>query len=273
MTGNAGLSVNRVAGQSAVTELWCRNPLKLLTPRPRGPSVSAYLSSFGGGLVAGDQTSLALRLGAGTRCYLTTQASTKVYRNPSQKPCSHDLCAHLDDNSLLVLAPDPIQSFADSSYRQSQKFYLHPGAGLVLLDWFCSGRAARGERWDFQRLQSRNEIFVDGRQRLLDSLLLDRAHGEIGGNHRLGRFNCVGMISIAGSLLQDEARSLLAGVESQSVRIRSSLIFSASPIRDGIVLRVAGEQHEEVARYIHQSLGFVGRLLHDDSWARKLQNN
>jgi urease accessory protein len=253
--------------------MWCKNPLKLLAPRPRGPSVSAYLSSFGGGLVAGDQTSLTVRLGAGARCYLTTQASTKVYRNPAQKPCSHELCARLDGNSLLVLAPDPIQSFADSTYRQSQKFYLQSGAGLVLLDWFCSGRAARGERWDFQRLQSRNEIFIDGQQRLLDSLLLDRAHGAIGGRHRLGRFNCVGMVSIVGSGLQNEARSLLAGVESQSIQQRSSLIFAASPIRDGIVLRVAGEHHEDVASYIYQSLGFVGRLLQDDPWSHKLQNN
>jgi urease accessory protein len=273
MSGSAGLSVNMVAGQSAVTDVWCRNPLKVLAPCPRGHAVSAYLSSFGGGMVAGDQTSLALRVGAGARCFLTTQASTKVYRNPTQKPCSHELSAHLGKDSLVVVAPEPVQSFADSSYQQSQTFFLHSGASLVLLDWYSSGRAARGERWNFRRLQSRNEIFIDGKQRLLDSLLLDRAQGPIDGKHRLGRFNCVGMVVIFGRQLQDDAQSLLKNVASQPVDPRSRLIFSASPIRDGAVLRIAGENHEEVARYIYQSLGFVSRLLQDDPWIRKLQNN
>jgi urease accessory protein len=273
MTGNAGLSVNVVAGQSAITEAWCGNPLKILTPRSRGPSVWAYLSSFGGGFVAGDQTKLTLRIGPEARCFLTTQASTKIYRNPANRPCTHDLTARVEENSLLVLAPDPIQSFADSSYRQSQEFHLHPGAGLVLLDWFCSGRAARGERWSFNQLQSRNEVFIDGQRSLLDSMLLDRQHGPIGGAHRLGRFNCVAMVLIMGARLRTEARSLLASVESQPVEKRSSLVFSASPVRHGTVLRVAGEQHEEVARYIYHSLAFVSGLLCDDPWVRKLHNN
>jgi urease accessory protein len=273
MNGSAGLSVNMVAGQSAVTDAWCVSPLKVLASCPRGHAVSAYLSTFGGGIVAGDQTSLALRVGAGARCFLTTQASTKVYRNPAQKPCSHELSAHLGGDSLLVVAPEPVQSFADSSYQQSQTFFLRSGASLVLLDWFSSGRAARGERWSFQRLQSRNEIFIDGERRLLDSVLLDRAHGAIDGSHRLGRFNCVGMIVILGPQLRDDAGSLLEFVGSQPVERRSKLIYSASPIRDGVIVRIAGEQQEEVARYIYQSLGFVSRLLHDDPWTRKLQNN
>jgi urease accessory protein len=271
-SGHAGLLVKVVAGQSAAVEVWCSNPLKLLTPRPRGPSVWAYMSSFGGGLVAGDQTNLNLRVEAGARCFLTTQASTKVYRNPSRRPCSHELSVRLEEKSLLVLAPDAVQSFADSSYRQSQQFHLHPGAGLVLLDWFCSGRAARGERWGFHRLQSRNEIFIDCKRRLLDSLLLDQAHGPLAGAHRLGRFNCVGLVSVFGNLLKGEAESLLAGVQTQPVSEKAGLVFAGSRVRGGALVRVAGERHEDVANYIYQSLGFVGRLLQDDPWIRKLQS-
>ncbi len=134
--GRAGLSVKVVAGQSAAIEAWSKNPIKLLTPRPRGPSVWAYISSFGGGMVAGDQTDITVRVGAGARCFLTTQASTKIYRNPARRPCNHDMRAHLEEKALLVLVPDPVQSFADSSYSQTQQFHLRAGAGLVLVDWF-----------------------------------------------------------------------------------------------------------------------------------------
>src|SRR5580692_11910689 len=108
-TGTARLEVDVVTGQSAVTSARASSPLKLLVPRSRGPSVWAYLSSYGGGFVAGDETSLDIQLGAEARCFVTTQALTKIYRNPRLRPCSHRLSATLEEGSLLVLAPEPIQ--------------------------------------------------------------------------------------------------------------------------------------------------------------------
>src|SRR4051812_12410043 len=87
--GSARLEVDLVFGESTVTSSFAISPLKLLTPCSRGKSVWTYASNFGGGLVAGDQTQLNVRIGSGARCFLGTQASTKVYRNPSQLPCGH----------------------------------------------------------------------------------------------------------------------------------------------------------------------------------------
>ncbi len=208
----ARLEVDLVAGCSAATSVCSTNPLKLLVPRPRGASVWAYLGSFGGGFVAGDETTLHVRLGAGARCFLSTQASTKIYRNPRQRPCGHTLRAELAAESLLVLAPDPIQSFAGSTYTQRQEFHLQSGAGLVLLDWFCSGRAACSERWQFTRLQSRNEIYVDGERLLVESMLLDQADGPLAGPHRMGRFNCVvAVIVITGAAVAGGRRHVAGG--------------------------------------------------------------
>jgi urease accessory protein len=265
----ARLEVEMVAGRSAATAACASNPMKLLVPRPRGGSVWACLGSFGGGFVAGDETSLDIRVGAGARCFLTTQASTKIYRNPRFRPCGHALRAFLEAGSLFVLAPDPIQSFAGSTYYQRQEFYLQPGAGLVLLDWFCSGRSARRERWAFTRLQSRNEVF-HGQERLLtDSLLLDQAHGPLDGANRMGRFNCLALLVMIGPMVADAAARMLAEVEALPVTRRAELIISASPIRQGAVLRIAGESGEEVGREIRGRLAFVSELLGDDPWARK----
>ncbi len=93
--GAGHLEVKLVSGHSTVTSVFARSPLRLLTPRPRGPSVWAYLSNFGGGLVAGDETQLAVDIGEHARCFITTQASTKVYRNPGGRPCGHVLEASL----------------------------------------------------------------------------------------------------------------------------------------------------------------------------------
>src|SRR5260221_8880792 len=128
--GSAQLTVESISGQSAVTSAFARNPLKLLAPRSRGQSVWAYTSSFGGGFVAGDETRLELHIGKGARCFLGTQASTKIYRNPRRRACGHVTQATNEENSLLVFAPDPVQPFANSSYSQRQGFRLAAGAGL-----------------------------------------------------------------------------------------------------------------------------------------------
>ena len=267
--GTGCLHIDLVDGLSAATSVEATSPLKLLVPRPRGESVWAYLSSFGGGLVAGDETRLTLQLAARTRCFVSTQASTKVYRNPLGRPCGHHLKATLGEGSLLVLAPDPVQAFAGSSYAQRQEFHLQPGASLALVDWFTSGRTARGERWAFTRFQSRNDIFLGDERLLVDSLLLDAADGALDGSHRMGRFNCFALVVLVGAAWCEIGPQLLADIAAQPVARRAALVCSASSIRDGALLRIAGESVEDVGREIHRHLGVLRTLLGDDPFARK----
>jgi urease accessory protein len=267
--GHAHLAVEMVFGQSTVTSAWSSDPIKILVPKSRGVSAWACTSSFGGGMVGGDQTRLDLKLGAETRCFVGTQASTKIYRNPSQLPCSHITRANLESNSLLVFTPDPVQAFAGSTYSQRQEFHLAPGAGLVLLDWFNSGRAACGERWAFSQFKSRNDVFIAGKRIFLDSILLDSSDGSLDSPMRAGRFNCFATLLFVGEPLRAATNQLLEKISTKPVERKSPLVASASPIRDGAVLRIAGEQVEAVGRAIHQNLDFLSKFLGDDPWSRK----
>ncbi|MDD5141736.1 MAG: urease accessory protein UreD [Verrucomicrobiales bacterium] len=265
----AALEVESVFGESTVTSAFASTPLKLLTPRSRGKSVWAYTSSFGGGFVAGDETRLDLRIGKNARCFLGTQASTKIYRNPRQLACGHVTQATIEENALLVFAPDPVQPFANSSYTQRQIFNLCAGAGLVLVDWFTSGRAARGERWDFDRFQSRNDVFLSGERIFMDSLLLDSSADPVASSHRTGRFNCFALLLLIGEPLKQAADSLLETVSVRPVSRGATLITSASPVRHGAILRVAGESVEQTGHELHHHLKSVSARLGDDPWARK----
>jgi urease accessory protein len=267
--GRAHLEVELVFGESTATSASATSPLKLLTPCSRGKSVWAYASNFGGGMVAGDETRLDLRIGPEARCFVGTQASTKIYRNPAQLPCSHTTQAVLERGSLLVFAPDAVQAFAGSSYRQRQEFHLANGAALVLVDWFTSGRAARGERWEFDTFQSRNDAFVDGQRVFVDSILLNSDDGAVDSAHRAGRFNCFAMLLLLGQSVREAAATLVAEISSRPVERNATLVCSASPVQDGAVLRVAGEDVESVSREIKQRLNFLAEFLGDDPWARK----
>jgi urease accessory protein len=267
--GDAALAVSMVHGLSAATTAWARSPLKLLTPRSRGESVWAYTSSFGGGMVAGDRTRLEVTIDSGARCFLSTQASTKVYRNPAQLPCSHELVARVADDALLIVAPDPVQCFAESRYEQRQQFQLGSSANLVLVDWMSGGRTARGERWSFQRYSSRNIIGRDGKKLLVDAMLLDAADGAVESKFRGGRFNCFATVVILGPRLQTFAKEILEWASEQLVAPRADFVFAASPLREGVLFRCAGVAVEQVGRAIHERLGFVRQLLEDDPWSRK----
>ncbi|HSH94545.1 MAG TPA: urease accessory protein UreD, partial [Roseimicrobium sp.] len=267
--GLAGLRVSRVAGQSAVTECWAQSPLKLLTPRFRGPSVWAYTSSFGGGMVAGDQTRLTVDVDDSAVCFLGTQASTKVYRNPKFQPCSHHLTARIGANASLILSPDPVQCFAGSTYSQRQEFHLSQGAGLVLVDWLSAGRSARGERWLFDRFQSRNEVFRSGRRIFLDSLLLTGKGQQNPVLRRMSRYECLAMVLIVGMPFAAGAAATLERVDALPVERRTDFVLSASPVADGTVLRLAGRSTEQVAKEICRTLAFVTPMLKDDPWERK----
>jgi urease accessory protein len=263
--GQAKLEVAMVAHQSAVTSAVASSPMKLLTPVARGKSVWAYTSSFGGGLVAGDQTQLEVKIRGGARCFFGTQSSTKVYRNPAALPCDHSTRAEVQEDSLLVFTPEPVQAFADSHYSQRQEFHLSPNAGLVLLDWFSAGRTARGERWAFKHLASRNDVFIGGERALVDSLLLSSE--ELAA--QMGRFNCLATLLLIGPPLQTASAALLQQIAARPVEKRAALVCSASPARDGVLLRVAGEEVEAVRRELSNQLTFLRDILGDDPWARK----
>jgi urease accessory protein len=267
--GCAQLEVELVFGESAATSSCATSPLKLLVPCSRGKSVWAYASNFGGGLVAGDETRLELRIGAEACCFFGTQASTKVYRNPARLPCSHTTHATLERGSLLVFAPDAVQAFAGSSYRQRQEFHLATDAGLVLVDWFTSGRAARGERWAFDHFQSRNDVFIEGERVFVDSIVLNAEDGTVESAHRTGRFNCFAMLLLIGEPMRESAAKLLVEISARPVTRAATIICAASAIQQGAVLRVAGEDVEAVSRELKQQLTFLAEFLGDDPWARK----
>lgn len=117
------------------------------------------------------------------------QGSTKVFKTRAQRDhtstssisntsgkTTQSLTAHVRPHALLLLLPDPVTCFESSSYSQTQAFYLEsPSSSAVILDWFTSGRMARGEEWDFKRYRSVNEIWINGRRIARDVMLLEQA--------------------------------------------------------------------------------------------------
>jgi len=65
------------------------------------------------------------------------------------------------------------------------------------------------------------------------------------------------------------AAELLKNISARPVTRQGSLLCSASPVRDGAVLRLAGEGSEEVGRELERHLQPLSGVLGDNPWLRK----
>jgi urease accessory protein len=264
--GRGALRVIRNADRSIVSRAYATSPLRLLTPGNHGRAAWIYTSSHGGGLVDGDHIVLEIDVGAGAAAFVSTQASTKIYRSP--RGTSAEVRARIEPDGLLVVAPDPVVCFARSRYRQVQQFDLADRAALVLLDWVSSGRHGAGERWAFEEYHGEIVVRLDRKLLVHDALALRAADGDLAG--RLGRFNVLAIALLVGHALRTVAGSIISRVSQGAVVRRSDHLLAASPLGDdGCVVRIAGCSVEPVGRTIRELLGFLPALLGDDPWTRK----
>ncbi|KAF1981258.1 hypothetical protein K402DRAFT_386755 [Aulographum hederae CBS 113979] len=130
---------------------------------------TVYLLTYGGGLVAGDAINLTTTLARSTRLILLTQGSTKIFKSPDPSVISKQFMnATLLPGSALCYLPDPVQPFGKSAFEQTQVYGLVDWRGqnsggepsLCVLDWVNQGRSALGEKWDFWRYGSKNEVYL-----------------------------------------------------------------------------------------------------------------
>jgi urease accessory protein len=254
-----------------VVQAYATSPLHLLTPRNHGHAAWIYTSSYGGGLVGGDHLSLDIGVGAGAAAFVSTQASTKVYRSPLGSVAR--LTARVGEGGLLVVAPDPVVCFARSRYQQSQRFDLAGGARLVVVDWMTSGRRAAGERWAFDEYVAQTRVHVDGTLAVYDSLVLRSHDGELAA--RMGRFDVLALALVVGAGLHDDATAMCARLAVERPGRRADRLVTAAMLAPrtlgevGCLVRVAARSVEDAARTIRECLAFVPGLLGDDPWLRK----
>jgi urease accessory protein len=264
--GTGFLDVARVERRSVVRRAFATSPLRLLTPRNHGSAAWVYASSYGGGLVGGDELRLSVRVGPEASVFLSSQASTKVYR--SRASASLHLDAEVAAGGQLIVWPDPVVCLAASTYHQEQRVDLAADAGLILVDSLSSGRKASGERWQFAEYASRLTVRYDDRPILFDALRLSPAEGGLA--RRMGRFDVVSTVVIAGPRWRDASQQVLAAAADRRVERHADVLVSAAPLHDiGCLLRIAGRSAEQVSALIRGCLSSIRSLLNDDPWARK----
>jgi urease accessory protein len=264
--GRGRIRVERSGARSVVTRAYATSPLRLLTPANHGRAAWIYTSSYGGGLVDGDAIELEVTVGPGAAAFVSTQASTKVYRSP--RGTTTEVRGHVDAGALLVMAPDPVVPFSGARYRQVQRYTVTGDGALVVVDAMSSGRRAAGERWAFAEYFGLIDVSVDGRRFVYDAMALRAADGDLA--TRLGRFDALAVAVVAGAPFGADAARLVSDAAALSAASGADPFVTVAPLRDaGCVVRMAASGMERVTCALRSLLAFVPQRLGEDPWTRK----
>jgi len=106
-----------------------------------------------GGLLAGDRLETDIALGPGSRVCLSTPSATRVYRSPGPVAVQR-LTIDVGAGATLEWLPDHLIPSPGARLRQATEIRLAADATLLYLEAWATGRAARGETWGFDLLDS-----------------------------------------------------------------------------------------------------------------------
>lgn len=106
-----------------------------------------------GGVLAGDHLETDVRLGPGSRVCLSTPSATQVYRSRGGEAVQR-VTLDVGRGASLEWLPDHLIPSPGARLRQATRIRLAADATLLYLDAWAVGRAARGEAWGFDRLDS-----------------------------------------------------------------------------------------------------------------------
>lgn len=255
------LHVARWRDRSVVARARSVAPLRLLTPASPGRAAWVYQSSLGGGFVGRDAIALDVDVEPGAALFLTSQASSKVYRRTASRA---QLTARVADGATLISWPDPIACFAGAGFTQHQHVALAGSASAIVVDAWTAGRIAHGERWAFDHLRLRTALTLDGAPLVDEAMRLDAAHGSLAA--RMAGIEACATILLAGPRFASAVTALTTAIDARPPSARIAI----SPWPWGAVVRLAAATTESLHRTTHDLIGALVRdALAADPFARK----
>jgi urease accessory protein len=148
-----------------------------------------HLHNVSGGLLGGDDLSLRVGVGRGSKVQLTTTSASRIYRH---RP---DLSATMQRNEIVVgedavleYLPDAMIPFAGSRFLQKTTIHLAPGAGLYWWEIIAPGREASGELFEYEQFEMRTKIVALDRTIAAENICLSPAKRNVASPARLGAY-------------------------------------------------------------------------------------
>lgn len=220
-----------------------------------GAGKLVHLHNVSGGVLAGDRLKLEVEVEAGAAAQITTTGATRLYRHRAGAGHSEQSARFaVGDGGLLEYLPDAVIPYAGSRHVQRTEIRLQRGATLFWWEVLAPGRQAAGERFAFESLRVRTEVYACAQPVLREDFLLEPAKKALSAAARM--FDCSHMASLC-AVQDGRPPAFWRRLEdrlNQLARERTrpgEVVWGASTLSsDGVVVRGLSAS----ARTLHESL-------------------
>jgi urease accessory protein len=149
-------------GKTVLAHAYAEPPLRVGRLLDVGPVAQMILVWCGPGIFAGDRLEQHVRVETGAHVMLVSQAALQVHPGEADSPATIDSSYEVAPDATLDCVWDPMIPFAGSRLRQRVDLRVAGDGQLFWSDALMSGRAARGESWQFDTFDHELRASVGG---------------------------------------------------------------------------------------------------------------
>jgi urease accessory protein len=235
------------AGTTRLVERAHYGPLRMQKPLyPEGPQVChAIVVHPPGGIVGGDELSIAANVNASAQAFITTPGAAKWYR-ANGKISRQRISLEVADHAALEWLPQETIFFNDAKVELQHTVELGVGATYIGADVLCFGRTASGEYFNTGKITQSYAIRRAGK-------LIWFEQGAIAGDGPLmgsplamaGKTVCATLIAAG----KTASPSLIDAMREQAAAINDgNASFGISQLKSILVARYLGDSSETAKR-------------------------
>jgi len=148
-------------GKTILADAYAEPPFCVRRSFDRAGAAHVIIVCSGPGVFGGDVLSLHVHVGAGARVVLTSQSSLQVHPDANGLPAFVNHRYTVADDGDLQCEWHATIPFAGSRLRQTFDVQAAESARLWWSEAAMSGRAGRGERWQFRELAHELRVMID----------------------------------------------------------------------------------------------------------------
>jgi len=218
-----------------------------------------YVQNPTGGIFAGDRLSTRISAGSSTALHVTTTAATKIYR-AEQGGARNLTVIDVGAGAYVEHLPELLIPQAGSRYEQETVVELGEEARLVAAETIAPGRAARGELFQFDRLQIATTIRSRGVDVCREAVILEPSRQTPSRRGMLGEYSYVGtLFAVAPSF---DAEELAQRIDAAVCEIGGTLAGAGVlPSEAGAFVRVLAKSSQEVSQAMREAWRAARELL------------
>lgn len=214
-----------------------------------------FMLSLGGGFVAGDQYENKFVLDDEAKLILTTQSPNKIFKSPKQIPAVQKTSIYLGEGSQLEYISDNLIAYEDAYYVQETVIHMEEGASLVYVDGITPGWAPTGEKFKYDEVKLRTQIYKNGQPILLDYLKLTPKTSKMQEIGMLEDYTHFGTMMVIDSRITDEMiKEIRELIDELDISIQYGI---SKPYYQGFVLRILGNLTQDIEKVIQVCHDYV----------------